>query len=104
MWMAGKRGRAGEAQIQRLTFRLASGFLFAALSFARAFLRTFFRRDFLSLSARFGETDRDRLLPALDLLAGSAALQSPGLALSHRAPNFGRCFLRVLSCHDTSPG
>src|SRR5204862_7362636 len=52
---------------------------------------------------RVGKTDRDRLLAALHFPSRASALQSPGLALFHRAPDLGGCFLRIFSCHDYSP-
>src|SRR6266478_8437476 len=60
-------------------------------------------RHFRSRSPRFGKTDRDRLPAALDLLARPTTLQSAGLALFHRAPDFGGCLFRIFSCHDYSP-
>src|SRR5436190_23213440 len=53
---------------------------------------------------RLGKPDRDRLLAALDLAAGPAALQRAGLALLHRASDLGGCFSRIFPRHDTSPG
>ena len=49
--------------------------------------------------ACFRQSDRDRLLAALDLSAGTAALQRPFLALLHRAFDAARCFLRIFSRH-----
>src|SRR6266852_8925799 len=72
--------------------------LLGALPFLRGLLR-----DLLAFRPRLGKTDRDRLLAALDLATGSTALQSPGLALLHRAPDLGRCLLRIFPCHDYSP-
>ncbi len=61
-------------------------------------------RDFLSLFSRFGKPDRDRLLAALDLLAGAAALQGARLALLHRALDLGGRAFGIFSCHEVSPG
>src|SRR5258708_3551737 len=59
--------------------------------------------DLLSLRPRLGQTDGDRLLAALDLAPRSAALQSPGLALLHRARDLGGRLFRKFACHDYSP-
>src|SRR5450759_4776071 len=61
-------------------------------------------RHLLAFRPRLGKADRDRLLAALDLAAGAAALQRTGLALLHRAPDLGGCLFRIFSCHDISPG
>src|SRR3954451_19044545 len=50
-----------------------------------------------------GQPDCDRLLAALDLATGPAALQSTCLALLHRALDVGRCLFRIFACHYTSP-
>src|ERR1700752_2789393 len=62
--------------------------LLRRLPFLRGLLR-----HLLAFRSRLGKADGDRLLAALDLLAGPAALQSSGLALLHRASDLGRCFL-----------
>src|SRR3954469_6429380 len=76
-----------------LLLGFAFWFLVAAL-FAALFLR-----HLLARPARFGKSDRDRLLAALDLLAGTAALQRALFAFLHRAFDFlGRAF-GIFPCH-----
>src|SRR5882724_4845524 len=82
-------------KLNALSFRFT---FFGSLPFLRTLLR-----DLHAFRPRFGKTDRDRLLAALDLATRSTALQSPGLALLHRAPDLGRCLLRIFPCHDYSP-
>src|SRR5262245_59464709 len=53
-------------------------------------------------SACLGEADRDRLLAARDLLAGTSAAQRAALALAHDLLDLLRCRLAVLPCHDYS--
>src|SRR5258705_2474311 len=60
-------------------------------------------RNLSSFRPRLGQTDGDRLLATLDLPPRAAALQSPGLALLHRASNLGGCLFRIFPCHDYSP-
>src|ERR1700741_795512 len=54
-------------------------------------------RHFGAALARFGQADRDRLLAALDLLAGAAAAQRAGLALLHRAAHLLRRAFPIFS-------
>src|SRR5262245_64109066 len=53
-------------------------------------------------STRLGKADRDRLLAARDLLAGTSAAQRAALALAHDLLDLLRCRLAVLPCHDYS--
>src|SRR5581483_12357788 len=48
---------------------------------------------------RFGQTDRDRLLAAFDLLAAPSAAQRALLALLHRAMNRTARAFRIFACH-----
>src|ERR1700743_1082697 len=80
--------------------------LLRRLLFLRRFalLRGFLLRDFRAGCTRFGKTDRDRLLAALDLPARATSFQRARLSLLHRAPDFGGRLLRIFSRHDVSPG
>src|SRR6476620_1314966 len=60
-------------------------------------------RHLLSLGTRLGQSDRDRLLAALDRLAGATALQGAGLALLHRAFDVSGSLLGIFGCHGSSP-
>ena len=63
----------------------------------------FFDEDFLgTLPPGLRESDRNRLLAALDLLARAAALQGPVLAFVHRLLDLLRRLLPVLSGHGFS--
>src|SRR6266540_2363597 len=68
-------------------------------------LPTRFARDLLSLLARFGEPDGNRLLAALDLSATAAfaALERATLAAPHGAFDVARRGARIFSCHEISP-
>src|SRR5204862_6367322 len=75
---------------------LLLGLLFlAGLAFLRGLLR-----HFLAFRPCFGQSDRDRLLAALDLLAGAPALQGAGLALLRRAADLGGSLLGIFASHE----
>src|SRR4051812_41263033 len=79
--------------------RLLAGLLARRLRrLLRGCSRALLRRHLLAFAARLGQADGDRLFAALDLAARAAALQRPGLALLHRAPDFGRRALGVFAC------
>ena len=75
----------------------------ANLSLRLALLCALLRHLRASL-ARFGQTDRNRLLAAFDLPSRAAAPQRSCLAFLHRATDFCGGRLRISSCHDHSPG
>src|SRR5665213_311654 len=107
-----KRGNTGSSRSSRTmtvvdvaSARCAALSLLLRLALLRGllFLRSLLR-DFLAFGPCLGQADGDGLLAALDLLAGAAALQRPGLALLHHALDVGGGLLRILPCHDGSPG
>src|SRR5262245_17632606 len=59
-------------------------------------------RDLRARFSRLGQTDRNRLLAARDLLARAAGLQGPALALVHRALDLALSLLSVLASHAFS--
>src|SRR5215471_3787807 len=69
---------------------------------AELFLAPTLRRNLASASARFGESNRDRLLATLHFLSRATALQFPALHLVHGAFDFGGCFFSVAWHLDVS--
>src|SRR5262249_18967806 len=69
----------------------------------RAGVARLLRRNLGAGATSLREADRDRLLPALDLLARATGLEGPGLPLAHRLLDLGRSLLAVCSRHARDP-
>src|SRR6476646_7124210 len=89
---------------RRLAWRRRAALRFACRSFGAARLARralgcalLLRRNLGTRLASFGQTDRYRLLAALDRLAGAPALQRATLALMHRFLDFAGRLFSILS-------
>src|ERR1700759_2515827 len=85
----GSARRARKAAAPRV--RAATVAFYLLVRFAFTLLAGLLFRHFLARLARFGQPDCDRLLAALNLLAGTAALQRALLAFLHGAFDFLGC-------------